>query len=86
MPDLSFSRSSAGRARCQAIVSSTVFSSGEIFSPLASAAALLVPANAASSPWAGSHTGISLHGATSCFSRNSAGIHVSFGADAGLAC
>ena len=35
MPALSFSRSSAGRVRCQASVSSTVFVSGVIFRPLA---------------------------------------------------
>ena len=46
---------------------------GVILRPFARAALLLVPANAASSPLAGSHTGISLHGSTFCSSRNSVG-------------
>ena len=63
----------SGRVRCQASVSSTVFAIGVILRPLARAALLLVPANAASSPLAGSHTGISLHGSTFCSSRKSVG-------------
>ena len=49
------------------------------------ARAALVSANAASSPFASSHTGMSLQPWTFCASRNEAGAHTAFGGGVGFA-